>query len=145
MISVLFQRILTATRFDTALLEILANIFDPTQILPAHRDLFLQGLAYNDRGLPLFNAWIQFESNFALMVASVPNVGRVLSLTLGFNTQQADIDQLTAFMAAQTVSTAVRNSINNGLATARGNVAWLAVHLQPITQYLQSGVWRTQS
>ena len=140
------QRILTATRFNVALLELLSFIFDPTVILPSHRGQFLTGIAYNDRGLPLYNAWLQAGDNFRRMLTEVGNVDDVLYYTLSFNTQQADIDQLTAFMASQQqVPRDLRAAINDGLADARQNVAWLAVNLNPITQYLESGQWRRQS
>ena len=124
---------------------LLSAIFDPTQILPAHRSQFLQGIAYNDRGLPMYNAWIQTDSNFPLLMAQVPAVGPLLTTTLSYNTQQADIDTLYAFFDDQTMTPQVATSIANGLSVAASNVAWLAIHQQPITDYLQSGVWRRQS
>ena len=138
-------RVLTDTRSPRSLQYLLDDMFDPFSIAPQHIQLFLQGIAGNEAGLSLFNSWMQ--NNFASMITAIgaQQLPNFMNTVLSYNTEQADIDALTAFLQSQQgLPAIVRAAISAGLRNAAANVQWLNNNYQPILQFLQSGTWEKQ-
>jgi hypothetical protein len=131
---------MTATTFTSSLQTLLDSVFDPLSIAPSHITLVLQGIATNERGLTLFNNWIQANNNLAQLQSAIGTnaLANMLRPVLSFNANSGDIAALRAFFQGQALPQAVTTAVNDGLTQAGRNVDWLNVNLGPITAYLQS-------
>ena len=141
-------RVLTTTRFPDRLQAVLNSTLDstlpPLGIAVQHCLTFLLGVARNELGLPLFNAWLMAPSTFVQLQAALGTaaLGQLLQVAVGLNSVEEEIDALAGFFASKDVEQGVRTAITSGLNTARARLPWLTAQLPPLRAYLRSGGWR---
>ena len=134
---------IASTRDATALTQIFERAADPQYFRPEHAGTIIRLAAANDLGLPLLNPFLNSTRWFGLWngTLSQGEWGQTLQVALGLHTWPTIIDGLEAFMATQPVTPYIRQRIDVGLATARGNAQWIQQHWPDMATFLKSRSW----